>query len=128
MPSARSMTRRRQWMSMRLGVALLVASLALSAEGPRALESPTAAEARQLSYDLTNEGQALLEKGRYTEAAEKLKRATAIALNSFPAHYALGQALVGARRYREAIEPLEIALELQPNHLGARLSLAEAYL
>src|SRR6059036_1508115 len=93
---------------------------------PAAVAAPTAADARQQAYDLTNEGQALLEKGRCAEAVEKLRRAAAIALNSFPAHYALGQACVGARLYRDAIEPLEIALELQPNHPGARLSLAEA--
>lgn len=90
--------------------------------------SEKADEVRQLSFDLISKGRTSYKNGEYEKAAEQLKKASHMALNSFLAHYYYGLSLYALRRYAEAIEPLKIALELNPKHTQAHIALADTYL
>ena len=108
---------------------LLTAALLLSAAtvGGRSLAG-RAAEVRVESFQLLNEGVSAYNRGLYDEAVDRLRRSTAIALNSFRAHYYLGLSLNATREYREAIEILTVALDLNPGDLRTLVGLGDAQL
>jgi tetratricopeptide (TPR) repeat protein len=85
-------------------------------------------EIRVESFRLLNEGVTDYNRGRYAEAVEKLRRSSAMALNSFRAYHFLGLALIGTRQYQEALDALEIALDLDPGHLTSLVAYGDAYL
>ena len=87
-----------------------------------------AAEVRAEAFRLLNQGVSAYRKGLYADAAERLQRATSMALNNFRAHYYLGLALIGDRRYDEAIAALDIAIDLDPNHLQTHVAKGDALL
>ncbi len=101
---------------------LLIVAMALP------LAAGKAGEVRAEAFRLLNQGVSAYRKGRFAEAAEKLARASSMALNSFRAHYYLGLALIGDRRYDEAIIALDIALDLDPNHLQSHVAKGDARL
>ncbi len=104
-------------------ISLLVFSFLISG-----VYSEKADEVRQLSFDLISKGRTSYKNGEYEKAAEQLKKASHMALNSFLAHYYYGLSLYALRRYSEAIEPLKIALELNPKHTQAHIALGNTYL
>ncbi|MBD3867499.1 MAG: tetratricopeptide repeat protein [Acidobacteria bacterium] len=104
---------------------VLAAALAFPASP---LIAGNAGEIRVESFRLLNEGVTDYNRGRYAEAVEKLRRSSAMALNSFRAYHFLGLALIGTRQYPEALDALEIALDLDPNHLTSLVAYGDAYL
>lgn len=69
-----------------------------------------AAEARTL-YD---QGVALTRSGRFSEAADAFRRATALNQDFAEAHHELGYALLRLRKYDDSIAALEQAIRLRP--------------
>ena len=92
------------------------------------LPAGKAGEVRAEAFHLLNQGVSAYRKGLFADAAEKLARASSMALNNFRAHYYLGLALIGDRRYDEAIVALDIALDLDPNHLQSHVAKGDALL
>ncbi len=113
-------------------IAIARAAIALSL--PAALLAPgpppsgRAAEVRVEWIKLLDAGVSAYNRGLYAEAVDRLGRCTAIALNSFRAHYYYGLALDAARRYAEAIEALGVALDLEPTNLEAWVALGDSQL
>lgn len=107
--------------------AALALSLTAGAVAPVAL-AEKAGQVRTESFRLLNQGVAAYRRGEFTEAAEKLRKSSSMALNSFRAYFYLGLALIGDRRYREAVDSLDVALDLDPTHLQALTALGDAYL
>ena len=111
---------------MRLGrvavAVVLVAAMALPVFPGKANEVRTEA------FRLLNQGVSAYRKGFYADAADKLERASSMALNNFRVHYYLGLALIGDRRYGEALEALDIALDLDPSHLQSHVAKGDALL
>ena len=107
----------------RVAVPILLAALMAAP-----LPAGKAGEVRAEAFRLLNQGVSAYRKGLYADAADKLERATSMALNNFRAHYYLGLALIGDRRYVEAIDALDIALDLDPNHLQSHVAKGDASL
>ena len=100
----------------------------LAAAGAGRSVAGRAGDVRVESFRLLNEGVSAYNRGLYAEAVEKLGRSTAIALNSFRAHYYYGLALSATRQYPEAIEMLTVALDLNPVDLRSLVALGDARL
>lgn len=107
---------------------LLAVSAALALSVPGVTRAGKSAEVRVESMTLLNEGVAAYNRGEYPLAIEKLTRSSALALNSFRAHYYLGQALIADRRYADAVGPLDVALDLEPSNLQAHVAMGNARL
>jgi tetratricopeptide (TPR) repeat protein len=107
---------------------LVAAGLSVAALMQQPAVAGRAADVRVEAFKLLNEGVSAYNRGLYDEAVEKLERCTAIALNSFRAHYYYGLALSAARRYEEAVESLDVALDLGPRDLQALIALGNAQL
>jgi tetratricopeptide (TPR) repeat protein len=88
----------------------------------------TSADVRAESVQRLNEGVAAYQRGDYAAAVDHLRRASAVALNSFRAHFYLGLALIGDRRSSEAVEALEIAIDLEPANVQAHVAMGDARL
>ncbi len=111
-----------------VGIRQLVVAVLLIASIPLPLQAGKAADVRAEAFRLLNQGVSAYRKGLYAEAADKLERASSLALNNFRAHYYLGLALIGDRRYDDAIEALDIALDLDPNHMQSHVAKGDALL
>lgn len=111
---------------MRFRRIAVVALLAIAVMAPAL--AGKAGEVRAEAFRLLNQGVSAYRKGLYSESADKLTRATSMALNNFRAHYYLGLALIGDRRYDEAITALEVALDLDPDHIQSFVAKGDAQL
>ncbi len=107
---------------------VLLGLLWLATAGSDRALAGRAGDVRVESFRLLNEGVSAYNRGLYDEAVEKLRQSTAIALNSFRAHYYYGLALSATRRYTEAIEWLTVGLDLNPEDLRTLVALGHAHL
>jgi tetratricopeptide (TPR) repeat protein len=108
-------------------IALTLGIMAVAAIPPET-GAGTASDVRVRSFELLNQGVAAYNRGDFNLAVEKLRASSAIALNSFRAHYYLGLALIGNRDYAAALESLEVALDLDPKHLQSLVAYGDAWL
>ncbi len=76
---------------------------------------------------MVREAEGYLELGLPEQAADFLKRRSALVPESGRASYLLGEALREAERYNEAAVPLERTAELMPDDMHVRLALAWCY-
>ena len=92
----------------------------------RAVSSQDKAEAKRLYKEGVKYG----ESGLFAQAAELLKRSTALDPGNADAHFALGHAYYDLKQWRNAIESLKAAVALNPGDDEARdrLGLARAML
>jgi tetratricopeptide (TPR) repeat protein len=107
---------------------LVAAGLLLAVLAQHPTAAGRAGDVRVEAFELLNQGVSAYNRGLYDEAVESLGRCTAIALNSFRAHYYYGLALSASRRYAEAVEMLNVALDLEPQDLQALVALGNAHL
>jgi len=85
-------------------------------------------DVKKRSFEIINEGVSLYNKGEYWDAAQRLTKASNMALNSFLAYYYLGLSLYASKNYPEAVEPLKVAIDLDPKHLQSHIALGDTYL
>ena len=107
---------------------LLAPALLVAAAAATAVYAGKANDVRKDAFKLLNEGVAAYNHADFKAAVVPLKKAAAMSMNSFPAHYYLGLALAGDRRYAEAVDTYRIALDLDPDHLQANVSIGDALL
>ncbi len=112
----------------RKAIPLLIAAVILLPGNRSSQAGQTALEARNLSFELLNEGVKLYKDGKYRDAVQKLQRTAGISLNSFMAQYYLGLSFIGLKKYEEAIPPLQLSVELEPEHIQAHIALANSFL
>jgi DNA-binding helix-hairpin-helix protein with protein kinase domain/Tfp pilus assembly protein PilF len=80
----------------------------------REIQSGTSSGQNQSSYDLTNQGNALMKEGNFELAAQKLREAVALDPERVGVYYELGYALYRAGKYEESIAASHKALTFFP--------------